>query len=820
MRTWQWSAEDVWALTLAADVRFGPSSYLEDQIWELQLAGGDPAGLAAITTYGGRMRGMQIFPSFALEGRAAVDPQAFDRPIVVEQALPNYARLTFWPLPEIEALAEYWIIDSQRIVGRLGLTARSERSLALDLRLHAVMLPGSDTDPMRPVSRLGVVALQGRVADLQPVIFFSGGATLFRSIFPSLHVAATLAPGERRNWTWAHAGMTDPERGFEAARSAAQLPLDAFTARIERMGEGIVQVETGRPEWDAAVHLSQVAALSSFVGPTRHLPGPAPVLRRGPLDGHAPGGDGAKHDWRWNGMELPAACFLAQQVLPAAPELAQAVVRNALATQGADGAIDARPGLAGQRRHVAAPPLLADLTRRILRRTDDGAFVAEVLPQLAEAFESWFEPGRDRDQDGLPEWDDALQAGYEAHPVFCRTDSSCQGADLRWVESPDLAAWLLREAEALGQLAQAIQHGQDLRLSEDRQRRLREGLRRCWDADSAVFRRVDRSLHTTPVAMEIARLVGNGRVELEARLPRPARVAIRIAGREARGLEIALTGRPATGREHTVRLGAADLEWSWDHGAGTTREAFAALSRIQVRGAADGDVTTARVPNLGCADLAMLLPLCLSVLDPDQLVSLMEGQLLRPEHFWRPYGLPLLPASEEESRLRFPEAASAVQMWRNAQLGEALLIHGRAQQASELLERLMAAIVHALRMEHTFRQEYEAETGQGLGDRNAPCGGVPLSLLLACAGVQLISPTKVGLSGPNVLRGPVTIRWRDLQVTRAGEVTRVVFPDGQMVERQGEEPLVIEQLPRPGASPGAGQRALSDRPDGRQGGRP
>jgi hypothetical protein len=344
---------------------------------------------------------------------------------------------------------------------------------------------------------------------------------------------------------------------------------------------------------------------------------------------------------------------------------------------------------------------------------------------------------------------------------------------------------------------------------------LLEGLRRCWDTDSAVFRRVDRNLHTTPAALEIASLVGNGRVELQARLPRPARVAIRIAGREARGLEIALTGRPATGREHTVRLGAADLDWSWDHGAGTTREAFTSLSRIQVRGAADGDVTRARVPDLGCADLAMLAPLCLNVLGPDQLASLMDGQLLRPVHFWRAYGLPLLPASDAESRLRFPDAAGAVHMWRNAQLGEALLLHGRAEQASELLERLMAASVHALRTEHTFRQEYQAESGQGLGDRNAPCGGAPLSLLLACAGVQLISPTKVGLSGPNVLRGPVTIRWRGLQVTRAGEVTRVVFPDGQTVERQGDEALVIEQLPRPGI----GQRAMSDRPDGQQGDR-
>jgi hypothetical protein len=132
----------------------------------------------------------------------------------------------------------------------------------------------------------------------------------------------------------------------------------------------------------------------------------------------------------------------------------------------------------------------------------------------------------------------------------------------------------------------------------------------------------------------------------------------------------------------------------------------------------------------------------------------------------------------------------------NTILGEALLDQARGEQAATLLERLMQAIVRTLRSDHAFWQFYDPETGEGRGDRHAACGGAPLSLLLACVGVQLISPTKVGLWGRNVLDGPVTIGWRGLQVTRKGEVSRVVFPDGQVVEMQGEEPLVIEQQPR------------------------
>ncbi|MCJ7513652.1 MAG: hypothetical protein MUO23_11860 [Anaerolineales bacterium] len=798
MRSWQWSADDGYTLILAADVRFGRTDYVEDQIWEVLACGREPAGLTAATRYGGQVQGMRIFPSFALEGRAAVDPMAFHLPVVVCQALPNYARLAFWPLPEIEASAEYWVTDSHRLVSRIALTARSERRLQVDLRLHVVLLPGQDADPMRPVTRAGVAALQGRVGGLQPVVFLSGGAVPFRSIYPSLQVSASLAPGESRSWAWAHAGWTDAVQGFEAARSAAGLPLDALAARIERMAEGIVQVETGNPGWDGALHLSQVAALSSFIGPTRHLPAASPVLRRAPEDGHSPLGDGTDHDWRWNGQEMISACYIARQVLPAAPDLAKGVVLNALATQGADGAVDGKPGLAGQRLRMAGAPMLGELCWQIYQQTEDLDFITQVLPRLLESFESWFEVGRDRDQDGFPEWDHPLQPGYETHPVFSLTDPSCQGMDLSWAESPDLAAFLLSEADALRRLAEAAGQAKSLAAIEARRRRLLEGLGRCWDPESGSYRRIDRSLHTIPSPGELVRAAGDGRHEPKVTLRPPSRLVVRVSGpvTEARNLEIGLSGYPAGGREHTLRLEAADFSWSWETGCATTAETFARLWRVHIRGLGEGFEITVQVPDLGRLDIGTLLPLSSKGAPPEEAAALLEGQLLRPEQFWRPYGLPFLPASDAAYRDQLQAGTGGVLMPWNSLLGTALLACGRGMEAATHFERLMAGIVGCLRHERAFFQSYHPETGEGLGDRHAACGAAPLSLLLACVGVQLISPTRVGLRGRNVLAGPVKVRWRGLEVTRTGEVSRVVFPDGQTVEVQGQEPLVIEQQPR------------------------
>jgi hypothetical protein len=54
----------------------------------------------------------------------------------------------------------------------------------------------------------------------------------------------------------------------------------------------------------------------------------------------------------------------------------------------------------------------------------------------------------------------------------------------------------------------------------------------------------------------------------------------------------------------------------------------------------------------------------------------------------------------------------------------------------------------------------------------------PLSLFLEVAGVRLLSPNRVEVSGAHLFPRPVTIRWRGLLVERRVEGTRLVFPDG------------------------------------------
>jgi hypothetical protein len=106
----------------------------------------------------------------------------------------------------------------------------------------------------------------------------------------------------------------------------------------------------------------------------------------------------------------------------------------------------------------------------------------------------------------------------------------------------------------------------------------------------------------------------------------------------------------------------------------------------------------------------------------------------------------------------------------------------------------MAGPLAALRGDGTFRECYNADEPEGLGERNHLAGLPPLYTFLDVLGVRLYSPRRVKIEGTNPFPWPVAVRWRGLEVTREpGGPTRIRFPDGETAEVEGEEPRVVEE---------------------------
>ncbi|MCF6278066.1 MAG: hypothetical protein L3J16_04865 [Anaerolineales bacterium] len=213
MREWTLGSADPLSLTLAADARLSTPEYSNDHIWELELAGGEPAALALRTTYGLRARSMRLFPSFRENGKEATDPASFAIPPLVTAFYANFLALRFFPFEDVEVLAEYWIPNSHAASGRLTIINRTSTDRTIDFDWCAKLSPLHGKNCV--VTQMQAVnVLAGSSGKLRPVIFLTGGPDAGTGAHPSLHLQVALGPGARRQLTWAQAAPALPEASF------------------------------------------------------------------------------------------------------------------------------------------------------------------------------------------------------------------------------------------------------------------------------------------------------------------------------------------------------------------------------------------------------------------------------------------------------------------------------------------------------------------------------------------------------------------------------------------------------------------------------
>jgi hypothetical protein len=795
MREWSISREGPLSLCIAADARLTTPDYLDDQIWELVLVGGDPPALSIQTTYGLRARSMRIFPGFGWGETVVVHPDNFFSPPVVRTFLPNYLRISCSPFEGLDVDAEYWVPDSKRLAGRFTYSNQGVETQNALLRLHALLLPGENPQVMDEQVFQGATVLSGKTGSIEPVVFLSGGAVREQTTFPSLMVSGRLASGEQKSWVWVHAGQESHANSFEAARELLTKSWDAEIARVEMAGSSIVDIETGDADWDAALALAQKDALMGYVGPTRHLSNASLILTRRPDRGYSPRGDGSDVHEHWAGHSVAHAYTNILQVLPIAPDLAKGIIRNFIMAGRVDGGMDGSPGLGGQRNGMLAIPLLATLAWKIYLHTEDHAFLESVFGLLQVFIDVWFESNHDRDGDGHPEWVNTAQSGFDDIPSFVRWRQWGQGLDISLAETPDLASYLFRECQALKAMAEVLNHTDRIPEFEARISGIRESVEAAWSERASVYQHKDRDLHVSPRGLRLGRRRGAFNKQIERSFDPPVRVLVRSTGEEglSHAVKVFIHGRGRRGRKRIEKLTERNFQWFWDFGTATSEKHYTEIERIEVAGLSKEFETELRVADFTDQDQTLLLPLWAGIPASDRAGLLVRKTLCDEKRFWRPFGIPACSAKAKAYAEGPAEGAGGVWMFWNVLLGEGLLRYGYRKEAVALLERLMANVIHSLKADKAFRESYHAEQAAGFGDRHHQWGLAPVSLFLETLGVRLISPRKVWLRPSNPFHRPVTIRWRGLKIECFEMHTVVTFPNGQRVKIEGDEPQFVEQ---------------------------
>jgi hypothetical protein len=790
MREWNLKAGDPLTLTIAADARLGPTDYLDDQIWELSLKGGEPPVLALQTTFGLRARSLRLFPRFTLNDQTRSDPDSFERQPVVHRFYPNYIALSFSPFKNIDVRAEYWVPESHSVCGRLHLVNHTDQTQELRLEWVGLLTP-TEGQRMAVEEIQAAPILLGFSGNLAPLVFLTGGARPGGSVYPSLSLSLSLPAGGAYLAVWSHAARETPEASFELARYTAARHWEAEIARLERLNAGEIEIRTGDPNWDAALAFSQKLAYGLLVGPTSYLPHCSFVLSRQPDQGYSLRGDGSDYNHLWNGQPSLEALYLSSLLLPAAAHLTSGLLMNYLASQEENGFVDWRPGLGGQRSRLLATPVLCSLAWKTYEACEDTGFLRQVFPPLFKFLKAWFDPQHDRDGDGVPEWDHPMQAGTEDTQLFSRWQPWSQGVDIITAESPGLNALLYMECQVLIEIARLIGERKQTATLSSWAKKLRIATQDAWDQEAACYRYRDRDTHQTPPVELLGEIQGAGFVLIDRQFEEPQRLLIHIDTSAETTLRpiLFIHGTNTSGKNIVERIEPTQFKWYMGHARMTGERLYQSVGKVEVQGLNPGDTIRVYLAGYQGQDLSLLLPLWAGIPKARPARLMVEQTLRNPATFWQPHGLPFC---IEDPQVDDSGTGFAVNFAWNSLVIEGLMRYGFTEYAAELISRLMNASIQSLKLDGAYRRSYHARSGLGSGDLNALTGLAPLGAFLSVLGVKVHTTRRLELSGSNPFPWPVTVKYRGLTILRQKDKTTIVFPDGQTITTQDGPTRIIE----------------------------
>jgi len=643
---------------------------------------------------------------------------------------------------------------------------------------------------MTPQEIQSVPVLVGKTENLEPVVFITGGASTESSPYPALVHGLDLPPGKSRQFIWCQAALCSAEESFSVAREIAASNWEAEIARIELQNAGQVEIYTGNDDWDNAFSLTQKTAFSLFIGKTQHLPHSSFTTTRQPDCGYSLSGDGNDYGPQWNGQTPLDSYYLANQILPTAPVLAAGLLYNSLNSKNEADEIDLKPGLGGQISNHLATPILASLAWRIFLVNEDKEFLRQIFTPLLKFFHSWFTPQHDRDEDGIPEWDHPIQAGFEDHPLFSRWHPWAQAVDITTSESPSLCSLLYQECQVLIRIARLLNQNDEVPALRTHAENLRAAVEASWDEQKSNYLYWDRDTHSSPDQHDIGQLVGSGTIQFDLSFNQSYRLVFRIKTSQetTRKVQIIIHGISPSGNHKVERIGSNRLLWFPGWGTATSEQTYSALEFVEIQGLDKDDTVNISSAGFSNHDITTLLPIWARISSAEQVEAIVKNTIANPKLYWRDHGIPACPDSDIYSEN--PVCKVVYLPW-CLLLGEGLVSYGYRKETAEIVTRIMDTITDSLKKVGAFRQYYHSETGKGIGETNALWGLAPIGLFLETLGIRLISPWKVGLSGINPFPWPVTVKYRGLTILRSHRKTQVIFPDGQTISVDDPEPHLI-----------------------------
>ena len=789
---------------LAADARNSRTDYSDDQAWTVKLGRRDEAAIAFQTQYGGRAGLVSLVPMWRLGDRTIYQHLTYAEEPVMTHFAPNYLQIEAAPLPELKLVLRFWAMESRAAGCEFNLTNNGtvDISLQLDLFGHVVINGRNRKLNVLTIGDYSLALHLGQIGNINPVVTLEGAsADIYggRISSPKIGCRVELAPGASTRIPFVSAGLADMRDSFSVAMNWMSRTWDDYFERINRDAAAVPKITTGNADWDRLIDLSYVHLIQSFMSPTEHLPHCSPVANRAANRGWSRRGDGGDHIRAWSGQDPTLACLSVPAIAGIDAELAKGIILNFLSTQDESGFVDRQPGLGGQRQGLLMMPLLARLSWMIYAATADQAFLADVLPALVAFFGCWLNADHDADDDGLPEWRSERQMGYIAFPTFGRGQAWAQGADIRQMETPDLLAYLISEADAICQIAELLDATETGDVVSKQLTLLEARLEELWDGTRFTYRDRDTNLTSEGIRL-LQRGAGDQVHEIDQALLKPARVMVRVVGGVSQVPRVTLEfeGVDAAGQPCLIEAGVDDFDWQNRQGVFTTEQPLSHVQRIAISGLSRVYKVYAETIDSSRLDINALLPLWTGRLKPEQAASLVR-LALDEERFLRPNGVTMVSASDRNFDPSNARGGGGIWMYWLSLVGEGLLKSGYRAEATALIKRVLNGLARVLEREGKLSQFYHADEAKGFGEDHHIGGIVPLTLLGDVIGVRVTAPDRVWVGGEFTWSGAITIEQHGVTVRRGADEIRVDFPSGHSETLAADAPWQLIMDPTPQA---------------------
>ena len=794
MADWNITPERQLTLTLASDARLGPTDYTNDQIWELNFGNSEPPSLSLQTTFGLRARICRIFPRFIHNGQVIFDPAQYYRPIIIHKYFPNFISLSFKPFSSINVNIEYWVPGSHVIAGRSKITNTGHETCQFQLEWAELLIPSSEGTRMA-ADQIGLITvLTGQTSNLFPVLFLTGGVQAGNSPYPSLNLTLDIPPRGEQESRWVNASLEDLNASFELTKDVIKRNWDAEFARCNRLNAQQLEITTGNPDWNTAFHLAQTIASQLILQATEKCQAPSFVSSRIPDQGFSMLKDGSDYNHHWNGQTASDAYYLTNFLLPSSPELLKGFLDNFIATQSAQGEIDWKPGLGGQRSQLQATPLLSCMAWLYYESTHDDEYIRTVFPQLLKFFYSWFNSSHDRDNDSIPEWDQTIQTGYDDHPLFSYTHPWSVGMDISTVESPDLISYLFRENQSLVSMAKLIGDGDESDHLALVSSQLKQMVDQTWSDQHVSYLYRDRDSHLSTQGEIFGTLDGPGILEIHQIFPQPIRPLFRIKSIRERtqSVQVYIHGTTPAGAHRVDHIPPHRIHWHLGSGFITSETIYQSIERIEITGIVSSVEVVAHSADLTGLDQTLLLPLWAGIPTDDKAKILTNLTILNKKKFLSPYGL--------RSNILKPEGSDVTDEYFAMHLPwismilEGMLHYGMQKKTAVVFTRLIKGVLNSIKQEMKFHQSYHSETGKPMGAINSLSSLIPVGLFLKILGIKIVNPSTIEITSGDPFPWSVTIKFRGLTLVHHEKKTLVIFPDGQNVTVENDRPQIISVI--------------------------